>query len=537
MIACPIMKIIIFEYLIIFCVFTKGTQVTKNLSQNDDLEAISSTNNLLKEKAIDSNTFVYKNFFKTTSGKIISSRHHNISTTKRKNIVPRSLCMANKQKETLISRNYNFTQDSKKSKLDDSNSKNPIIGKNPLFIFEDRNGENTVNNSDNCFLKSSEMNFDNQSMNNICLKQYHWKKSMVYRFNSTHSFDNVIKNISEINNYVDKMPENNIKINKETLTLSSEKHSLHLYTPKNSSDNFYNSCKAIEDIAKYINYIRIIENDNFFSFSLLINSVNRNMKNLKNHYNFILHLQPGFDEFYGIMSKKYLSEEIIRNQEHELFHLCDEFFKFEKWITETYNLKNLDITTTTSNHYESYVRILRKNDNFQKINILKMYVDVLNSDNYKLLFQLIPGFNFIKKIENITSVKSQIVLTIRYLQLIIMKFETFRFNHLYKNKILMIDLEYLFSNDDFKETIAIITNLYKKIILLCKNTTNILEMSNVYSFLLFVRAKYNEIFQKLNLSEAAFSVDFNEDDTIKCKFKDHKFLTPQLLEKLNTTFL
>ncbi|KCZ74401.1 hypothetical protein H311_04634, partial [Anncaliia algerae PRA109] len=131
MIAYPIMKIIIFEYLIIFCVFKKGTQVTKNLSQNDDSDAISSTNNSLKEKAIDSNTFIYKNFFKTTSGKSISSSHHNISTTKRKTLLSRSLCKANKQKETLISRNYKSPQDSKKSKLDDSNSKNPIIGKNP----------------------------------------------------------------------------------------------------------------------------------------------------------------------------------------------------------------------------------------------------------------------------------------------------------------------------------------------------------------------------------------------------------------------
>ncbi|KCZ78630.1 hypothetical protein H311_00330, partial [Anncaliia algerae PRA109] len=397
------------------------------------------------------------------------------------------------------------------------------------FIFEDRNGGNTVTNSDNCFLKSSEMNFDNQSMNNICIKQYHWKKSMVYRVNSTHSIDNAIENISEINNDGDKIPENNIKINEETLTLSSEKHSLHLYTPKNSSGNFFNFCRDIEDDAKYINYIKIIENDNFFSFYLLINSVNRNNKNLKDH---ILYLKREFNEFYGIMSEKYLSEQIITNHEDQLFYLCDEFFKFEKWINETYNLKNLNITTTTSNHYASYVKILRKNDNFHEINILKMYVDVLNSDNYKILFQLIPGFNFIKKIENITSVKSQIVLTIRYLQLIIMKFETFRFNYFYKSKIRMIDLEYLSSNDDFKETIAIITTLYKKIILLCDNTTNIIELFNVYSFLLFVRAKYNEIFQKLNLSEAAFSVDFNEDDILKWKFKDHKFLTPELLKKI-----
>lgn len=81
----------------------------------------------------------------------------------------------------------------------------------------------------------------------------------------------------------------------------------------------------------------------------------------------------------------------------------------------TYNFNGLNCSKKTNVHLARYLYLLKQKAPHTKKSILEMYIDLFYSENYKILFFLIPGFNLIQKIKFFNDNKSPSVRIIGYL--------------------------------------------------------------------------------------------------------------------------
>lgn len=119
---------------------------------------------------------------------------------------------------------------------------------------------------------------------------------------------------------------------------------------------------------------------------------------------------------------------------------------------------------------------------------------MLHSSNYSLLLQILSGLNLIDETLNNDIKKTRKVSEIMYIQLIMCKFEVFRklyFIYHQKNKE---NLQSLYLNSNFNETLAMISIFLNIAIIHCNLTIDKLKMLEIYNFVYFIRAKYNHVY-------------------------------------------
>ncbi|KCZ80676.1 hypothetical protein H312_01932, partial [Anncaliia algerae PRA339] len=125
---------------------------------------------------------------------------------------------------------------------------------------------------------------------------------------------------------------------------------------------------------------------------------------------------------------------------------------------------------------------------------------IIFSDNYKLLLQILPGLELFFLMEIEIKFKKDKAFLIRYLQLIILKFEIFRFRFFNITSNVDANLNTLHSNADFNEMVAILSALSQRLYEIFK-LYEYLEILEYLNFILFIRAKFSDIYEQYNLDQ------------------------------------
>ncbi|KCZ80172.1 hypothetical protein H312_02418, partial [Anncaliia algerae PRA339] len=125
--------------------------------------------------------------------------------------------------------------------------------------------------------------------------------------------------------------------------------------------------------------------------------------------------------------------------------------------------------------------------------VIDTYIKILTSENYKILFQILPGCHLLYLLKKIMGNTSEIIKEVRYLQLVICVFESCRFQHFKNKNIGATNLQNLYLDEQFNETILIISIIFNHFLGLFKLEELIYISLEVYSFVLFIRAKYDDI--------------------------------------------
>ncbi|KCZ82421.1 hypothetical protein H312_00079 [Anncaliia algerae PRA339] len=286
-------------------------------------------------------------------------------------------------------------------------------------------------------------------------------------------------------------------------------------------------------LKRRLNHFKIIEIDYSLTFTYLINSVIKKHKDYRktncDYSSFVLK----FQEFVDILSGKF--EIIPQNvqDKNNLYVLHDEFDRFVKWVKLTHGIHNLYEIKNINHHIKVYKELY--NQRLQNENdILDLYLDLFKSPNYNILLRVIPGFNLIYNIKGHISSKTCLIDFIELLQLIICKFEHFRFNHFAINEKQELSLQELHCNSDFNFTISIICIIYREILYTCLHSfEQMIAFENIY-FLYFLRAYCNEIYVRLNLDRYFINLNFKEEDLLKKEIQE--FINPhkgKLIENLH----
>ncbi|KCZ74963.1 hypothetical protein H311_04067, partial [Anncaliia algerae PRA109] len=270
------------------------------------------------------------------------------------------------------------------------------------------------------------------------------------------------------------------------------------------------------EITKFYSYLIEIENFEALSINYLINCINRCNKGLKRHSNFIKNGNFAFVEFYAVMFKKYPNKTNI-DEENYLSFVKQDFEDFLEWIDTNYNIQGVEDVYNCTKLHDKYSNNLLNNNIHESKNLLDFYKNILEKDRYKILFELVPGLNLILKFKDTSFPRIQIIKIIRYLQLIILKFEIFEFLHPEDKQIGENNIKNKSKNKDFNEMIAVISIFSKKMLKLCECNEDLLQILEQFSCILFLKAKHEEVFIEYNLD--------NEIKNMKeFKEKDFKFI-------------
>ncbi|KCZ81140.1 hypothetical protein H312_01432 [Anncaliia algerae PRA339] len=97
---------------------------------------------------------------------------------------------------------------------------------------------------------------------------------------------------------------------------------------------------------------------------------------------------------------------------------------------------------------------------------------------------------------------------IRYIQLIILRFEVFKFFHCKNMEILESDIGNLYLNQDFNKMIVINSIFVSKILKIYGFSDKFLENLKKCNLILFVRAKHKEVYIKYDLDKESQNKNF-----------------------------
>ncbi|KCZ74111.1 hypothetical protein H311_04925, partial [Anncaliia algerae PRA109] len=152
----------------------------------------------------------------------------------------------------------------------------------------------------------------------------------------------------------------------------------------------------------------------------------------------------------------------------------------------------------------------RKSENEE---ILDAFIEIFQSEHYSLLFKILPCFNLIYKIKEINLSCKITLFLIRYLLLILCKYDVYRYNYFKKAKKNYESIEKLQITEEYNETLAIISIFLRNIMLIIKVRNHVLKVLEVYCFVYFLKAKYCKIFQRYEKLEILTNIDALCSDT------------------------
>ncbi|KCZ74717.1 hypothetical protein H311_04315, partial [Anncaliia algerae PRA109] len=183
-----------------------------------------------------------------------------------------------------------------------------------------------------------------------------------------------------------------------------------------------------------------------------------------------------------------------------------------------------------------------------KLFVLDFYIEILKSSNYNFLFEVFPYFELIYRITMNRETNPRLLYIINYLQLIVCKIEALRFHYHHQNDG-AIDCDVnQYEDQKFNELILIIGIFFRRIMFYSNVSCNTKEVLDIYNFVYFVRAKYNQLFIRSKDLKYFASVDpfkncilYKEEDEegnfIGLKFSEEfrkSMFLRNILESINT---
>ncbi|KCZ81577.1 hypothetical protein H312_01032 [Anncaliia algerae PRA339] len=195
-------------------------------------------------------------------------------------------------------------------------------------------------------------------------------------------------------------------------------------------------------------------------------------------------------ELASILSQTFHTEDGSNSNEQNLLTIYNQFQKFKSFIKNEYKLDIIKKKTNSNHSYKKYIANL-KSGSKKNVNFSDLIIEILCSENYEILFKIFPELDLMFKLKANKISKIKIITVLRIFQLMIYKFELFRSNFLNGN-LNKISLEQLYSNQEFNETISIISLLLKEIMEIIYGKKN--EVLELLNFIYFIRAKYYNYF-------------------------------------------
>lgn len=279
--------------------------------------------------------------------------------------------------------------------------------------------------------------------------------------------------------------------------------------------------KVYRKYKKY-QYLKNIEKDNSISFLLGIKTivstyVFRNIFKEKDN----IRKKISYIEFFDTCGSYNNNEFDTINSEIEYEKLYDQFEKYKSWAQENYRLnmkgnKNIKFR----NIFRHFLNIFDKKKENSRLELIDSYINILTSSNYKILFRILPGFNLLNKFRKIDGSFEGTLKAIRYLQLILCTFESFRYNYFENKKILSVNLQNLYLNENFNETILIISIILNKFLALIKFKKQTFVVLEVYSFIYFVKAKYNHLYIESEMYKSFVDINYFDNKIFKQDISD-----------------
>ncbi|KCZ82417.1 hypothetical protein H312_00075 [Anncaliia algerae PRA339] len=392
---------------------------------------------------------------------------------------------------------------------------------NEIFESEAQSFDSIKNNNENPHVKSSDINDFSldlsvkkakcTSANNINLKQIKIQNcSVLEKDEGLFCFTDVKKahnSGSRINN--DELPVYELDIGENMV---ENYNSLLPFKFQKSNDGNYKIYGDDIEKDKLIRYLKNVQTDHGINFTFIINCVNSNYKSLKYKSlgGFLLNL--GFSEIIEISDKKYEMTLEQNDYVNDFGKIYKEFKIFERWAYATYKLKRIEETKNLGRSYKRYIDFLKRKKPNNEANIYRTHISIIFSDNYKFLFQMLSGFKLFLLIEGKMKSKKNEAILVIYLQIFLLKVEIFRFRFFTLTKNIDADLNVLHSNADFNEMVAVLSVLFQRLFIIFKHH-EFIEILEYLNFILFIRAKFSEMYGKYNLDQEYKSIKISYDET------------------------
>ncbi|KCZ74661.1 hypothetical protein H311_04371, partial [Anncaliia algerae PRA109] len=242
-----------------------------------------------------------------------------------------------------------------------------------------------------------------------------------------------------------------------------------------------------------------IEEDYSFTFSFLLNMMFKSRLNGLNDYTLKKNHIRVYKKFNNILNK--YSKDInfdINTQdlnEREIIYLYNKFIKFVNWTSRLYKFEEIKKLKDNTFQYDSIMQILNKNNKKHQKTLERNIIDILCGKNFCVLLKILPEFRFIFKLKENGLMQGEILVLFKLFQIILCKFESFRYKYLKENGLEAENLENLYLNSEFNETIATIGLLLKEILLILG--FNNLEILDSLNFIYFIRAKCSNYYCRL----------------------------------------
>ncbi|KCZ77035.1 hypothetical protein H311_01960, partial [Anncaliia algerae PRA109] len=272
-----------------------------------------------------------------------------------------------------------------------------------------------------------------------------------------------------------------------------ENNYLNPYKAQNEKE--YGPC--VPDYTNTVKYFALIDDDNGLTLTYLMNIINDIYTTKRSTETPSKNVERAYEKLYLNLSENYgekFGEElptILSIVDYK--GLYEAYILYKNWFNSKFKIEKLESKKNVIRHHAVYINNAKKNTNFQD-NILKMYIEILFSENYNFLFKVFPFFILVHKINTNKEGITQTVYLIRYLQLIIGVVETFRFQYFSSPLHTGVLVEDLYQNPKFNETILKIGILFRRILIIINISNETMNVLDIYNFIYFIRTKYNELF-------------------------------------------
>ncbi|KCZ78479.1 hypothetical protein H311_00488 [Anncaliia algerae PRA109] len=298
-----------------------------------------------------------------------------------------------------------------------------------------------------------------------------------------------------------------------------------LLFPYKPMRNEYKYCK--EKIYAYT--MNCIEKDYMFLFYSILNCINTyNRINNQGYLNKGINCISAYSELEKNLSVKFtcsgLEKDFDLFEKEHLGKLYDNYIEFKQWVYKSYKIEKLAFTRTNYKLYDMYTNKTKSISCKGKNKIIYLINIALSSENFSILLNIFPEFHLIYKNSQKNYCKTMTLRIINYFKLIIARFEIFRKK--YFHEYLTQDTLYnLLKNQEFNETIAIIGCIIEKIFTCFHLSAKINHFLHMKYFVLFIRAKYYDIFYEYEFLKRIFFEEF-----IKVKDFPHNFSCKNILK-------
>ncbi|KCZ82048.1 hypothetical protein H312_00530 [Anncaliia algerae PRA339] len=285
-------------------------------------------------------------------------------------------------------------------------------------------------------------------------------------------------------------------------------------------------------------YIGLVENDLHFSFIYIIKCINdlcflTKSRSLRHDCMRTM----AINKFYTILSKTYDRDLSDIKKDSSVGLLYNEFMNYQSWLFKVFTIDSHENNKYALYELKTYLKI-SENFRTEESNVLEFYAKIFYTKNYRIIRNILPCFNLIDKIKIKNVDEYQTVKIIRCIQLIICKFEAFRYKYYNKNVIEEVNIQNLYKYPEFNETLLIMNILLKKILFyyeILEESEIILE---IYNIIYFIRAKCNEIFRNSEFfNYIAYTDPFKSNILIKKTDKLNNVINLEFTKSFKSTEL